>query len=281
MTPVSDVPAIALGGQAIDDGNFILTTEERDELLSKEPEAAIFIRPYMMGRDFINRSPRYCLWLVNADPSILKKCPLVRERIQKVKEFREASKRASTLKAAETPSLFASILECKDSYVAMPKVSSENRRYIPIDYLQADIIPGDKLFVMQNSTRYHFGVLTSNIHMAWMRAVAGRLKSDYSYSNTIVYNNFPWPTATEEQKAKIEATAQAILDTRAKYPDSSLADLYDPLTMPPELLKTHQANDRAVMEAYGIKKGDPEFSSESACVAMLMRMYQNLVENEK
>ena len=281
MTPVSNVPAIALGGQAIDDGNFILSNEEKEELLSKEPDAAIFIRPYMMGRDFINRSPRYCLWLLNADPSILKKCPLVMERIQKVKEFRAASKRTSTLKAADTPSLFASILECKDSYVAMPKVSSENRRYIPIDYLQADIIPGDKLFVMQNSTRYHFGVLTSNIHMAWMRAVAGRLKSDYSYSNTIVYNNFPWPTPTDAQKAKIEATAQAILDARAKYPDSSLADLYDPLTMPPDLLKAHQENDRAVMAAYGIKKGDPEYSSESACVAMLMKLYQRLTEGEK
>ena len=137
------------------------------------------------------------------------------------------------------------------------------------------------MFVMQDSTRYHFGVLTSNVHMAWMRAFAGRLKSDYSYSNTIVYNNFPWPDPTDAQRQKIEQTAQGILDARALYPSSSLADLYDPLTMPPELLKAHQNNDRVVMAAYGIKKSDPEYSSEPACVAMLMRMYQKLVEGEK
>ena len=160
-------------------------------------------------------------------------------------------------------------------YIAIPKVSSQNRRYIPMDYLSSNIIPGDKLFMMQSASLYNFGVLMSNIHMAWMRAVCGRLKSDYSYSNTIVYNNFPWPTPTDEQKSRIEQTAQAILDARELYPDCSLADLYDEATMPPELRKAHQQNDKAVMQAYGFWG---KLNSESACVAELMRMYQGLTE---
>ncbi len=277
-TPISNVPQITLGGQAIDDGNFILTEQEKNLLVASEPVSLRYIRPYMMGRDFIERSPRYCLWLIGADPSLLKKCPSIMKRIEAVQVFREKSDRISTKRAANTPTLFASIVECVHDYVAWPKVSSQNRRYIPIDYLSKDIIPGDKLFVMQGSDIYHFGVLTSNVHMAWTRAVCGRLKSDYSYSNTIVYNNFPWPEPTEEQKAKIEQTAQGILDARALYPDSSLADLYDPLTMPPELRKAHQANDRAVMQAYGmpIKETD-----EAACVAWLMRLYQDKINAEK
>ncbi len=273
QTPISEVPTIMLGGQAIDDGNLIITEEEKNEILLKEPQAKPFIRPYMMGKDFINRKPRYCIWLVGANPNELKKCHYIMERVQKVKEFRLASNRVNTYKAAETPTLFATVIECKNNYIAMPKVSSENRRYIPIDYLSSDIIPGDKLFIMSDSTLYHFGILTSNVHMAWTRAVAGRLKSDYSYSNTIVYNNFPWCNPTNEQKKKIEQTAQAILDARALYPDSSLADLYDELTMPPELRKAHQANDRAVMQAYGF---DVKTMTESQCVAELMKMYQEL-----
>ena len=277
MYPISKVPQISLGGQAIDGGNLILTKEEKQQLLQEEPQASAFIRPYMMGKDFIDRSPRYCIWLVNANPSCLKKCPYILKRVSKVKEFRESSERKSTLRAAQTPTLFASILECNSDYIAIPKVSSENRRYIPMDYLSKEIIPGDKLFVMQGASLYHFGVLTSNVHMAWMRAVCGRLKSDYSYSNTIVYNNFPWPTPTDAQRAKIEQTAQAILDARALYPDSSLADLYDELTMPPELRTAHQKNDRAVMAAYGFPVKD---FTESDCVAELMKMYQKLTEKE-
>ena len=173
--------------------------------------------------------------------------------------------------------LFDEVRECTSSYVAIPKVSSENRRYIPMDYLPAEMIPGDKLFMLQGASLYHFGVLTSNVHMAWMRAVCGRLKSDYSYSNTIVYNNFPWPEPTEEQKAKIEQTAQAILDARALYPDSSLADLYDDVLMPPELRKAHQQNDRAVMQAYGFSVKE---MTESACVAALMKLYQAKTEGK-
>ena len=275
MKPLCDVPMICLGGQPIDDGNLVLTNEEKDNLLKVEPQAEIFIRPFMMGKDFIERKPRFCLWLKGADPSILRKCPHVLERIAKVKDFRMLSKRSSTLRAAEDPALFGAPFECKTSYVALPKVSSENRKYIPIDYLTSNIIPGDKLFCMQEASLYHFGVLTSNVHMAWMRAVCGRLKSDYSYSNTIVYNNFPWPNPTEEQKAKIEQTAQAILDARAKYPDSSLADLYDELTMPVELRKAHQDNDRAVMQAYGF---NVKTMTESQCVAELFKLYQELTK---
>ena len=272
MHPIANVPDINLGGQAIDDGNLVLTEAEKDELLLKEPQVVSFIRPYMMGKDFIERKPRFCLWLKGANPSDIRRCPLVLERIQRVRDFRLRSDRSSTLKAADTPYLFAAPFESLGNYVAIPKVSSERRRYIPMDYLPQEIIPGDKLFVMQGASLYHFGVLTSNVHMAWMRAVCGRLKSDYSYSNTIVYNNFPWCNPTEEQRQKIECTAQAILDARAKYPDCSLADLYDEVTMPIELRRAHQANDRAVMAAYGF----PTTMTESDCVARLLEMYQQI-----
>ncbi len=275
IKPLCNVPQICLGGQPIDDGNLTLTEEEKDELLKKEPQASTFIRPFMMGKDFINRKTRFCIWLMGADPTLLRTCNHVLERVQRVKEFRLGSKRLSTLKAAENPTLFGAPFKCNSNYVALPKVSSENRKYIPIDYLSSEIIPGDKLFCMQDASLYHFGILTSNVHMAWMRVVSGRLKSDYSYSNTIVYNNFPWPAPSEEQKAKIEQTAQAILDARALYPDSSLADLYNELTMPPELRKAHQDNDRAVMQAYGF----PVHSAftESQCVAELFKLYKEYV----
>ena len=279
MHPISNVPEICLGGQPIDDGNFILSKEEKEEFVKKEPQAETFIRPFMMGKDFIDRSPRYCLWLQGANPSLLRQCPMIVERVKNVREFRLKSNRESTLKAAETPTLFGAPFECKTQFIALPKVSSENRRYIPMDYLTPDIIPGDKLFCMQGATLYHFGVLMSNVHMAWMRATCGRLKSDYSYSNTIVYNNFPWPSSISPESnsgiyARIEQTAQAILDARAKYPDCSLADLYDEVTMPPELRRAHQDNDRAVMAAYGF----PTSMTESDCVAELFKMYQNLTK---
>ena len=274
MHPICDVPEICLGGQPIDDSNFILTEEEKNELLQKEPQAEPFIRPFMMGKDFIDRKPRYCLWLMGANPTLLRQCSLVVERVKKVKKFRLQSNRTSTLKAAETPTLFGAPFECKSSYIALPKVSSENRRYIPMDYLSPEIIPGDKLFCMQGASLYHFGVLTSNVHNAWMRATCGRLEMRYSYSNTIVYNNFPWPNPKPEQKSRIEATAQAILDARAKYPDCSLADLYDEVTMPPELRRAHQENDRAVMAAYGFSTK----MTESECVAELFKLYQSLTK---
>ena len=229
----------------------------------------------MMGKDFIDRKPRWCFWLVSANPSELKKCPILLKRIEAVREFRLMSTKAATVQSAVTPTIFGEMRPCETDYVAIPKVSSQNRRYIPIEYLKAEIIAGDKLFQMPYASIYHFGVLTSNVQMAWMRAVCGRLKSDYSYSNTIVYNNFPWPNPTEEQRQKIEETAQAILDARAKYPDSSLADLYDELTMPPELRRAHQENDRAVMRAYGF---DIKTMTETTCVAELFKLYQELTK---
>lgn len=268
--PLCNVPQICLGGQPIDDGNFILTEQE---LCLCDDISIKFVRKFMMGKDFIDRKPRYCLWMKHITPNELKQSAFIMERVRNVKEFRLNSHRASTLKAAETPFLFGAPFECVSNYIALPKVSSENRKYIPIDYLPKEIIPGDKLFCMQNADIYHFGILTSNVHMAWMRAVCGRLKSDYSYSNTIVYNNFPWPTPSELQKEKIEQTAQAILDARDLYPESSLADLYDEVTMPPELRKAHQANDRAVMQAYGFPIKD---FTESDCVTKLFEMYDKL-----
>jgi hypothetical protein len=271
--PICQASEMYLGGQALDDGNLILTIDEKNELLKDEPLSKEFIRPYMMGRDFIQRKPRYCIWLINANPNKLKQCSKIIKRVNNVREFRLKSKRVSTLKSAETPTLFTEIKESKVTYVALPKVSSENRKYIPIDFLSPEIIPGDKLFVVESASIYTFGVLTSNVHMAWMRAVCGRLKSDYSYSNTIVYNNFPWCNPTDKQRETIEKTAQGILDARAKYPDCSLADLYDETTMPPELRKAHQLNDKAVMQAYGFDLK----MSESECVGELMRLYQELV----
>ena len=272
--PICSVPEIIRGSSPNDDGNLLMTCEEFAEYIKKEPHGAKFIRPFMMGKDFIQRKPRYCFWLVNANPTEIKECPILLKRIEAVKAFRETSKREKTLQLANTPTLFEDMRISDAKYVAIPKVSSESRRYIPIDFLESEVIPGDKLFFMKNSSLYHFGILTSNVHNAWMRVVCGRLKSDYSYSNTIVYNNFPWPALTEEQKAKIEQTAQAILDVRAKYPESSLADLYDEVTMPPELRRAHQDNDRAVMAAYGFSTK----MTESECVAELFKLYEKLVK---
>ena len=274
---ICDVPALQNGGKPTEGGFLILSPEEKASLLSTEPQAAAFIRPYMMGKDFINRKPRYCLWLVGVSPSQINKCPNVKKRIEQVQKYRLSSRKAATRKKAETPMLFDEVRECQTDYIAIPKVSSENRRYIPMEYLSKEIIPGDKLFMLQNASFYDFGVLMSNVHMAWTRAVCGRLKSDYSYSNTIVYNNFPWPEPTDAQKEKITQTARGILDARALYPDSSLADLYDEVTMPPELRRAHQNNDRAVMQAYGMPiKG----TTESICVAELMKRYQELTSKK-
>ena len=278
--PLCNVPAIVRGSQATDDGNYLFTPEEKKEFLISEPQSEPYFKRFMMGKEFINNIERWCLWMPAITPSELKKLPRIRERIQAVKEFRLNSNNTQTKKAAETPWRFGQYREPGEHYIAFAKVSSERRRYIPFGFMTNDVIPGDKLFTIPNATLYHLGVLTSNIHMAWMRTVAGRLKSDYSYSTTIVYNPFPWPTPTEAQKAKIEETAQGILDARALYPDASLADLYDELTMPPELRKAHVRNDQAVAAAYGLNKNSPEFKSESACVAMLMRMYQALTEKE-
>ena len=276
-TPVCDVEPIVRGSQATDNGYYLFTPEEKEAFLKVEPGAEKYMKRFMMGREFINAIERWCLWMPNITPTELKKMPKVLERVQAVKRFREESKNAQTKVSANVPWRFGQYRKPSEHYIAFAKVSSQRRKYIPFGFLTDEIIPGDKLFTVPNATLYHFGILTSNVHMAWMRTVCGRLKSDYSYSTTIVYNNFPWPTPTDEQKAKIEKTAQAILDARAQYPDASLADLYDELTMPPELRKAHHQNDRAVWEAYG--KAWP-ITSESDCVAALMKMYQELTAKE-
>ena len=208
---------------------------------------------------------------------------MIYERVKKVREFRLASKAESTRKFAVRPTEFKQNAQPNTPYLIIPSVSSENRRYVPIGYIQPEVIATNATQIIPNATLYEFGVITSNVHMAWMRIVAGRLKSDYRYSSTIVYNTFPWPTVTEEQKKFIANTAQGILDARALYPDCSLADLYDELTMPVELRKAHQANDIAVMKAYGmIKKvdGKDTFLTESETVARLFEMYQELTEKK-
>ncbi len=272
--PIYNVPEISMGNQPIDNGNYLFTQEEKDEFIKKEPKSEKYFKLWYGAEEFINRKPRYCLWLGNCKPNELKKMPECIKRINNVRKYRLSSKRMATLKLADTPTRFQTENMPSETYIVIPEVSSEKRKYIPIGFMNSDVLCSNKLRVIPNANLYHFGVLTSNVHMAWMRAVCGRLEMRYQYSNKIVYNNFPWCNPTPEQKAKIEQTAQAILDARALYPDSSLADLYDELTMPPELRKAHQQNDRAVMQAYGFSVKD---MTESKCVAELMKLYQSLV----
>lgn len=276
---ISSVPEITKGFQATDNGFLILSEDEKNELLCKEPEAKKWIRPYSMGFEFINNVPRYCLWLVGIEPNELNKLPYIKKRVANCREYRcNAPKTGDAYKLKDIPHLFRPCKQFKDvPYIAIPLVSSEQKRYMPMGFIYNGMIPGNNLFCIFNAGLYHFGILTSNVHMAWMRAIGGRLKSDPRYSKDLVYNNFPWCNPTPEQKAKIEKTAQMILDARSEHPDCSLADLYDELTMPADLRKAHQANDRAVMEAYGFWG---KLNSESECVAELMKMYQKLVEQE-
>ena len=272
-TPISDVPRMQWGNKPTDGGHFILSQQEKQELIAQEPGAEKFIRPYMSGGDFINGIERYCLWLKDADPSELKKLPLVSKRIQAVKDERLKSKAASTRKYADMPTLFRQISQPDTAYLAVPEVSSERRMYIPIAYVSKEVICSNTLQFVPSATLYHFGVLTSLMHMDWMRYVCGRLESRYRYSNTLVYNNFPWPlNPTPAQVKAIEEKAQAVLDARAQFSGNTLADLYDPLTMPPALLKAHQALDKAVDSAY---RKQP-FASERERIEYLFGLYQKL-----
>ena len=272
--PLCNTPEIAMGNQPIDDGNYIFTEEEMTEFIRIEPKSKSYFHLFYGAREFINRIPRYCLWLGECSPRELRSMPECMKRIENVRQFRLSSKRASTLKLADTPTRFQTENMPTTNYIVIPEVSSQNRRYVPMGFMTPDIMCSNLVLIIPNAELYHFGALTSNVHMAWMRTVCGRLKSDYRYSKNIVYNNFPWCNPTPEQKTKIEKTAQAILDARALYPDCSLADLYDETTMPPELRKAHQANDFAVMAAYGFDRK----ITESECVAELMKRYQELVE---
>lgn len=274
--PICDIPNMTCGNKFADGGFLIINDEDYNEFVETEPQSKKYIKPLLGALEFINNKKRWCLWLKDANPTELKKCPNVLERIKGCKQSREKSIAAGIRKFASTPTLFAQItqpLNC--TCLIIPQVSSERRKYVPIGYLDGNTICTDKLRIIPNANLYHLGILTSFVHMSWMRSICMRLEMRYSYSSDIVYNNFPWPTPTEKQKEKIEQTAQSILDARALYPDSSLADLYDEITMPVELRKAHQANDKAVMEAYGFKPT----MTESEVVAELFKMYSELVKS--
>lgn len=278
--PLSQKLEMSRGNQPTDGGHLIIEAEEFDSFVKAEPTAKKYIKKLIGSREFINNLERYCLWLVGVSPKELRSMPKVLERINLVKEMRLNSSALGTRKLADRSHEFR---ETKNpsTYLIIPRVSSETRRYIPIGFLNSDTIPTDSVTIIENATLYDFGILTSNVHMAWMRTVAGRLKSDYRYSAKIVYNNFPWPEPTEAQKETISKTAQSILKARALYPDSSLADLYDELTMPVELRKAHQENDKAVMRAYGLIKvidNKETWLTESETVAKLFEMYEELTK---
>ncbi len=273
-----NAPSARSGNKPIDDGNYLFTLDEKEAFIKREPQSAQWFRPWIGSYEFINKVPRYCLWLGDCPPNVLRTMPECMKRVQAVRDFRLSSKSPGTVKLADKPTRFHVETLLNNPFLVMPLTSSERRRYVPIGFISADYLPSNLVVVVADANMYHFGVLTSNVFMAWMRAVCGRLKSDYRITKDNVYNNFPWPTPTDAQIAKIEQTAQAILDARALYPDSSLADLYDEVTMPPELRKAHQNNDRAVMEAYGF---DWRKMTESECVAELFKLYQQLVEREK
>ena len=272
--PLCDVPKMTTGNRPADGGHLIIEAAEYDEFVKKEPAALKYIKKLTGAAEFINNKKRYCLWLVGVSPAELRKMPEVMKRVELCRNDRLNATDAGRRKLADTPMLFRETKNPK-SYIIVPATSSESRRYIPIGFLDDNTIPTNAAVIIPEADLFNFGILTSNVHMAWMRAVAGRLKSDYRYSKDIVYNNFPWPTPTPAQKERIEKIAQAILDARALYPESSLADLYDELTMPVELRKAHRANDKAVMEAYGFWG---RLNSEAACVAELMKLYKALVE---
>ncbi|MCM1505809.1 MAG: class I SAM-dependent DNA methyltransferase, partial [Ruminococcus flavefaciens] len=271
--PLCKVSPMVYGNKPADGGNLIIEDDDYAEFITKEPQAEKFIKPLLGASEYLHNKKRWCLWLDGVSPTELKKCPMVYERIARCKESREKSVATAIRKFAETPTLFAQRTQpVGKPFIIIPRVSSQRRKYIPMGFMDGNTIVTDLVQIVPEASMYEFGILTSNIHMAWMRAVCSRMKSDYRYSKDIVYNNFPWCNPTPEQKKKIESTAQAILNARAKYPDCSLADLYDELTMPPELRKAHQANDFAVMSAYGFDKK----ITESECVAELMKMYQKL-----
>lgn len=268
---ISDVPKIKFGNQPIDGGFLLMTEEEKNEALKAEPFLEKFIRKYIGSVEFINNIPRYCLWLQKAEPSDLRKSAFIQERLKKVKEFRESSTRKETRELANNPSQFAFVSHTESEYVIIPSVSSERRKFIPIGFMPANFIASNLCLIVPNAKLYHFGILTSTMHMAWVKTLCGRLKSDYRYSNSVVYNNYPFPKEpSEKQIKKIEEKAQAVLDVRASFPNSSLADLYDPLTMPPTLVKAHNELDKAVDLAYR----SSAFTSEANRMEFLFELYE-------
>jgi hypothetical protein len=259
------------GSSPTDDGNFLLTQNERDALLANDAKLAEIIRPYTGAKEFLHNKPRYCIWLKDISPSKYNHSKEIMIRLAKIKEFRKRSDRTATLKYANYPSLFVEIRQPDTDYIIIPRHSSENRQYIPIGFMYKNIIAGDATSFIPNATLYEFGIITSAMHMAWMRYVCGRIKSDYRYSNTIVYNNFPWPSSAEKQKQAIMNEAQKVLEARKKFPELSLAELYDTTSMLPELVKAHQKLDKAVEAAYS-----RSFDDDGQRVAYLFELYQKL-----
>lgn len=273
--PICNVPEIGIGNKPIDGGNYLFSYEEMVEFIKAEPKSKQYFHPWFGSTEFINGKPRYCLWLGDCSPKELLDMPECLKRVEQVRQFRLKSSSAGTRKLAEKPTHFHVENMPDNDYLLIPRVSSEKRRYVPIGFMSTNMLTSDSAHIIPNATLYHFGVLTSNVHMAWTRAVCGRLKSDYRYSKDIVYNNFPWCTPTPEQKAKIERAAQKILDARVKYADSSFAEMYgEKMYLYDDLVTAHRLNDLAVMAAYGFDKK----ITESECVAELMRMHQELTE---
>jgi hypothetical protein len=275
--PLCKVGEMSYGSMPNDGGHLILSDEEYRKLIEECPSAKIYIRRFVMGYELINNVARWCLWLHRVPPEKIKKIPCLLKRIEAVRNKRLSSTRKATRQLASTPYLFGEIRQPKVNYIALPAVSSETRKYVPIEILNPEIIAGNKVFTIPDSNLYYFGMLTANMHMTWMRHISGKLKSDYNYSNLLVYNNFPWPkNPTEAQKQKIEKLAQDVLDTRKKYPQSSLADLYDPLTMPPDLVRAHKELDKAVDKAY---RPEP-FETEQDRIEYLFNLYEEYTTNE-
>ena len=269
--PLCDVPKMTTGNRPADGGHLIIEAEDYEDFITKEPRAKKYIKKLTGATEYINNKDRYCLWLVDVSPTELRQMPEVIKRVEACREDRLKGA-ADRQKLADTPTLFREVNN-PSSYIVVPATSTEKRRYIPMGFLDENTIPTNAAIIIPDAGLYEFGILNSNVHMSWVRAVAGRMKSDYRYSKDIVYNNFPWPSPSPTQKIKIEQTAQEILDARALYPECSLADLYDELTMPPELRKAHQKNNKAVMQAYGFWG---QLNTETECVTELMKMYQRL-----
>lgn len=266
--PICDVPEIGIGNKPIDGGNYLFTEKEKEIFLIKEPKAAKYVRPWIGSDEFINGYRRYCLWLGDCPPEELRSMPEVMKRVEAVRQFRLQSKSKPTQKLAETPTRFHVENIPTSPYVVIPEVSSERRKYIPMGFLTPDILSSNLVKIVPNATIYHFGVLTSSMHMAWVRYVCGRLESRYRYSIGIVYNNFPWPEPSDKQRLAIEEAAKNIIEIRGQFPKSSLADLYDPLTMPPALVQGHNKLNTEVEKAYGKK-----FNVDANRVAFLFEKY--------
>jgi hypothetical protein len=279
--PICNIPQMSKGSQPTDGGNLLMNDEEKAALLAVDPKASKWIRPFLGGEEFINAIPRWCLWLVDCPPKELRLMPEVMKRVQAVKAMRLASSKSATVQLAASPAIFGELRQPKENFIAIPEVSSERRTFIPIGFLSSDIVPSNKIQTISNGTILQFGVLCSTMHNAWMRYTCGRLESRYSYSATIVYNNYPWPgfagePLSDKHRTAIEQAAQCVLDARAQFASSSLADLYDPLTMPPALLKAHQKLDTAVDAAYQPSGGKKSYASDAERVAFLFELYQRI-----